>query len=365
MRNIIKCLGIPLLLAGLAQGALAKELYIANWSDYVAEDTIANFERETGIRVHYFEYEDMEGLEKVWLEEGRHFDIVFPDSDNLPAYIAGGHLQPLERDRLPNWKLNDPEFMQRLAQVDPGNRYAIPYMWGTVGIGYNVEAVRAAFGGRLPEDSWDLLFDPDKLSKLASCGVTLLASPEEIFDVGLKYLGKEPNSMSTAHQYLVGNLLAKVRLYVADFDSAEYKENLASGKHCLVHGWSGDILAAQQMAREQGRDFEIRYIMPREGFPMWLDTVALTADAQNTDEAYQFMQYLMRPRVIAEISNAVHFANANVQARELVDESLRANPIVYPDAKDLQNAWNTSPTEKRVLDLRHKLWRRLIDREAL
>lgn len=364
MRTTIYFLG-ALLVTGLAHGAAAQELHFANWSHYIGENTIADFERETGIEVHYFEFDDIEELERVWIEEGRKFDLIVPSSDNLAGYLKAGLLSPLDRSRLPRWSANDPRFMERLQGSDPQNRYAFPYLWGTVGIGYNVQAVREAFGGELPADSWDLLFDPQNLGKLAHCGVTLLRSPEEIFDVGLKYLGKDPNSMSSAHQYLVGNLLAKVRLDIADFDSGEYWENLASGKHCMVHGWNGDILQAQQAARDAGRPFEIRYIMPEEGFPLWIDVVAMPADAPNKDAAYQFMDYLMRAEVIAGITNETQFANANLEARERVDEALLSNPIVYPDPAELGNTWIPEPTAGNVLALRQKLWQRLIEREAL
>ncbi|WP_323845469.1 extracellular solute-binding protein [Microbulbifer magnicolonia] len=355
----------PLMLVFTAQLVVAQELHFANWSHYIGENTIADFEAETGIKVHYFEFDDIEELEQVWINEGRRFDLIVPGSDNLAGYIEAGLLSPLERGRLPRWSANDPQFMERLQGSDPQNQYAFPYLWGTVGIGYNVEAVREAYGGRLPEDSWDLLFDPENLGKLAHCGVTLMRSPEEIFDVGLKYLGKEPNSMSVAHQYMVANLLARVRLHVTDFDSGDYVENLADGKHCMVHGWNGDILQAQQMAREAGKPFDIRYIMPGEGFPLWIDVVSMPANAPNRDAAYKFMDYLMRPEVIAQVSNETQFANANLEARGLVDEKLLANPIVYPDPAELGNTWLAKPTKSHVLALRHKLWNRIIEREAL
>ncbi|AOS95787.1 Putrescine-binding periplasmic protein precursor [Microbulbifer aggregans] len=362
-RNLLLCaLSLVSALAGLVE---ARELHVANWSDYIGENTLARFEQETGIRVHYYEFDDIEELEQVWISEGRQFDIIIPGSESLAGYIKAGLLAPLDRNRLPRWSANDPRFLERLQVSDPENRYAFPFLWGTVGIGYNVAAVREAFGGRLPDDSWDLLFDPERLAKLDHCGVTLLRSPEEIFDVGLKYIGKDPNSMSRAHQLMVANLLAKVRLHVTDFDSGDYVENLASGKHCLVHGWSGDILQAQAEAREMGNDSEIRYITPREGFPIWIDVVALTAAAPNSDEAYAFMNYLMRPEVIAEVSNELQYANANLEARALVEDALLANPIIYPDTENLGNAWLAAPTDGEVVALRQRLWQRIIEREKL
>ena len=347
------------------QQALAQELHVANWSYYIAEDTLAEFEAETGIKVHYTEFDDIEELEQMWITEGQRFDLIVPGSDNIAAYIAAGLLEPLDRSRLRGWSRNDPMFMQRLNHSDPENKYAFPYLWGTVGIGYNVEAVRRAFGGRLPEDSWDLLFDPERLALLDHCGVTLMRSPEEIFDVGQKFLGKDPNSMSIAHQYMVANLLAKVRLHVTDFDSGDYVENLATGKHCMVHGWNGDILEAQQIAREAGEPFEIRYITPQEGFPLWVDVVSMPVSARNKDAAYKFMNYLLRPEVIAKISNETQYANANLEARALVNPDLLRNPIVYPDPADLGNTWIAQPTKSNILALRHRLWQRIIEREAL
>ena len=353
------------LLLALAHVAQAEELYVANWSEYIAEDTIADFEASTGIKVHYFEFDDIEDLEEVWLQQGRRFDVIVPGGDNIPKYIAAGQLQKLDHERIGNWSQNDPKFMQRLQQFDPGNAYAFPYLWGTVGIGYNVQAVEKAFGGVLPEDSWSLLFEPEYLGKLDHCNATLMRSPQEIFDVAQNYLGKDPNSTSVAHQYMVANLLAKVRLHITDFDTGEYVEDLASGKRCIAHGWSGDVLEAQQEAKEAGKPFEIRYIMPKEGFPLWIDVVAMPANAQNVDAAYQFLNYLMEPSVIAAISNETQYANANMAAQDLVDPALLSNPIVYPGPKEIERTWVPSATPDRVLSLRQKLWQRIIEREAL
>lgn len=365
MRPIFKLLVTLSVAIGLNLNAQARELHVANWSEYIAEDTLADFEAATGITVHYFEFDDIEELEEVWLEEGRRFDIIVPGSDNLPKYIAAGELRTLNRERINNWFQNDPEFMQRLARFDPGNQYAIPYLWGTVGIGYNVQAVREAFGGYLPDDSWDLLFDPENLAKLDHCNATLMRSPEEIFDVGLKYLGKDPNSMSIAHQYMVANLLSKVRLHITDFDSGEYVEELASGDRCIAHAWSGDVLVAQQMAKEAGKTFDIRYVMPKEGFPLWIDAVAMPANARNVSAAYEFLNYLMRPSVIASISNETQYANANMAAQQLVDPELLNNPAVYPRPQELARTWIPKATKPRVLSLRHRLWQRIIEREGI
>ncbi|MFD1217467.1 MULTISPECIES: extracellular solute-binding protein [Microbulbifer] len=365
MRPVFNLLVILTVVFGFAFGAQARELHFANWSESIADDTIANFEAATGIEVHYFEFDDIEELEQVWLEEGRSFDVIVPGSNNIPKYITAGQLQKLDRSRITNWSNNDPNFMQRLAVFDPDNAYAFPYLWGTVGIGYNVQAVRKAFGGQLPDDSWDLLFDPENLGKLDHCNATLMRSPEEIFDVALKYLGKEPNSMSMAHQFMVANLLSKVRLHVTDFDSGEYVEDLASGKRCIAHAWSGDVLVAQQMAKEAGKPFDIRYVMPKEGFPLWIDVVSIPSAASNIDEAYEFLNYLMRPDVIAGISNETQYANANMDAQDLVDPALRSNPIVYPSPEVLERTWIPAATEPRILALRHKLWQRIIEREDI
>ncbi|WP_428820212.1 extracellular solute-binding protein [Microbulbifer sp. MCCC 1A16149] len=365
MRPLFKLLVILATAIGFGVQAQARELHFANWSESIAEDTIANFEAASGIKVHYFEFDDIEELEEVWLKEGRQFDVIVPGSDNIPKYIAAGQLQKLDRSRIVNWEQNDPEFMQRLALFDPANEYAFPYLWGTVGIGYNVQAVRKAFGGVLPEDSWDLLFEPENLGKLDHCNATLMRSPEEIFDVALKYLGKDPNSMSMAHQFMVANLLSKVRLHVTDFDSGEYVEDLASGKRCIAHAWSGDVLVAQQMAEEAGKPFDIRYVMPKEGFPLWIDVVSMPTNAPNVDAAYEFLNYLMRPDVIANISNETQYANANMDAQDLVDPALRDNPIVYPSPDLLERTWIPAATKSRILALRHKLWQRIIEREDI
>nr|WP_010131715.1 extracellular solute-binding protein [Microbulbifer agarilyticus] len=365
MRPVSRLLVVLTAVVAFSLSAQARELHVANWSEYIAEDTLADFEAATGIKVHYYEFDDIEELEELWLKGGRSFDVIVPGSDNIPKYIAAGQLQKLDRDRIDNWSQNDPKFMQRLDQFDPGNQYAFPYLWGTVGIGYNVQAVEKAFGGTLPEDSWDLLFAPEYLGKLHHCNATLMRSPEEIFDVALKYLEKDPNSMSIAHQYMVANLLSRVRLHINDFDSGEYVEELASGERCIAHAWSGDVLVAQQMAEEAGKDFEIRYVMPREGFPLWIDVLSIPSNARNVDAAYQFLNYLMQPSVIANISNETQYANANVAAQSLVDPALLSNPAVYPRPQELERTWIPSATKSRVLALRHKLWQRIIEREKI
>ncbi|GMG88034.1 extracellular solute-binding protein [Biformimicrobium ophioploci] len=359
------------LIVGLAVAAAAKaqaqqrELNFANWSEYIAEDTLTNFEQRTGIKVNYVEFDDIEELEEMWLKEGRSFDVIVPGSDNIPYYIQRGAISKLDPERIRGWKRNDPAFMERLRNFDPANEYAFPFLWGTVGIGYNVEKVREAFGGTLPPDSWDLLFDPENLGKLASCGATLMRSPEEIFDVGLKYIGKDPNDFGRGAQRQVGSLLAKVRLHITDFDSGEYVEELISGKRCIAHGWSGDILEAQERAKEAGKSHNIRYIMPEEGFPLWVDVVSMPTNARNVDEAYEFMSYLMEPEVIAEISNEMHYANANLEAEPFVAPELLRNPIVYPDEATLANTWIPLATPRPINDLRQRLWLRLIEREKI
>ncbi len=309
---------------------------VYNWSDYVAEDTIEGFEQSTGIDVNYDVYSENETLEAKLTAGGAGYDVVFPSARPFAQrQIATGLYMPLDKTKLPNLQHLDPDIMEGLADIDPGNRYVVPYMWGTTGLGVNVAQVRAALGPDAPLDSWDLLFDPANAEKLASCGITVLDDDQEAFGAALIWLGRDPNAGSPDEIEAVRQAYAAIRPYIRTFNNAEYKDALANGDACLVMGYSGDIGQARDVAAEAAENTgnpapDIRYVIPKEGAIRWMDVIAIPADARNPDAAHAFINYLMEPEVIAGITDYVAYANANTAADALIDPEIAADEGVYP-----------------------------------
>lgn len=308
----------------------AKVLNVYNWSDYIAEDTIANFEKETGIKVTYDVFDSNEVLEAKLMSGNTGYDIVVPSLTFLSRQIQAGVFQELDKSRFANYGNLDPEFMALLAQNDPGNAHAVPYLWGTTGIGYNVAKVREALGEDAPVDSWALVFEPENLAKLKGCGVAFLDTPSEIIPPVLRYLGEEPNSFDEAVIQKAVDRLAELRPSITYFHSSQYINDLANGDICVTIGWSGDIIQAQARAEEAGKGVEISYVIPKEGAPMWFDMLAIPKGARNVDNAYLFLDYLMRPEVMAGVQNYVAYASANQAALPMVDEAILNDPGIYP-----------------------------------
>lgn len=322
-------------LAALALSACAPakpkpaELHIYNWSDYIGPTTKADFEKETGIKVVYDTFDSNEVLEGKILTGHTGYDLVVPSNHIMPRLIAAGALQPLERAKLPNFKNLSPDLLHRMEPFDPGSKYSVPYMWGTMGVGYNKDAIAKRLPG-VKIDSWSVVFDPKNLAKLADCGVYFLDASEDMFAVVLKYMGKDPNSTNPADYAAATDLLMKLRPYIRKFHSSEYINALANGDACIVIGYSGDILQAKDRAEEAGGKVKIAYMVPKEGSQVWFDVFVIPADAANPEAAHKFLDYILRPDVIAKASNAVQYANANQAATPLVDKAVRDNPDAYP-----------------------------------
>ncbi|MDZ4048210.1 MAG: extracellular solute-binding protein [Pseudoxanthomonas sp.] len=336
-----------LILAGLAAGCArdagtddpaatpapapaSKVLNVYNWSDYIGEDTIANFEKETGIKVTYDVFDSNELLEAKLMSGNTGYDIVVPSLTFLSRQIQAGVFQELDRTRFSNYGNLDPEFMALLARNDPDNGHSIPYLWGTTGIGYNVEKVRAALGEDAPVDSWALVFEPENLAKLKGCGVAFLDTPSEIIPPVLQYLGEDPNSFDEAVIQKGVDRLTALRPHITYFHSSQFINDLANGDICVAVGWSGDIIQAQARAEEADKGTEIAYRIPKEGAPMWFDMLAIPKGARNVDNAYLFLDYLMRPEVMAGVQNYVMYASANQAALPMVDQAVLDDPGIYP-----------------------------------
>lgn len=307
-------------------------LHIYNWSDYMGKDTLKNFTRQTGIKVVYDVFDSNEVLEGKLMAGSTGYDLVVPSSNFLERQSQAGIFAPLDKTKLPNYKNLDPELLKLAAQNDHDNKYAIPYMLVTTGIGYNVDKVKAALGADAPVNSWDLIFKPENIAKLKSCGVAFLDAPSEMYATVLHYLGKDPNSSNAADYNAATDLLLKLRPSVRYFHSSQYINDLANGDVCVAIGWSGDVLQAANRASEAKNGVHIAYSIPKEGAIGYFDNFAITADAKNKEAAYQFLNYLMEPKVIADISNTVFYQNANKAATEYLAPEVRNNPGIYPPA---------------------------------
>ncbi|WON78159.1 spermidine/putrescine ABC transporter substrate-binding protein PotF [Serratia sp. UGAL515B_01] len=322
-----------LMAASVTASAADNTLHIYNWSDYIAPDTLARFQKETGIKVVYDVFDSNEVLEGKLMASSTGYDLVVPSSNFLERQSKAGIFEPLDKSKIPNYKNLDPEMLQLVAHNDKDNKFGIPYMMVTTGIGYNVDKVKAVLGKDAPVDSWDLILKPENLEKLKSCGVSFLDAPSEVYATVLHYLGKDPNS-SNAEDYTgaANELLMKLRPNIRYFHSSQYINDLANGDICVAIGWSGDVMQAATRAKEAKNGVNVAYSIPKEGALAYFDMFAMPADAKNKDAAYQFLNFLLKPDVIADISSHVFYANAVKDATPLVKPEVRDNPNVYPPA---------------------------------
>lgn len=348
---------VLLLLAACAREQEGPELRVYNWSDYIAPDTVARFESETGIRVVYDVFDSNEVLEAKLLSGASGYDIVVPTSDFMGRQIIAGVFQALDVNLLPNYSNLDSDLMALVATFDPGNRYGVPFLWGTTGIGYNVAQVRQALGDDAPVGSLDLLFKPEYARKLADCGIALLDAPTEVFSAVLNYLGLDPNSHVSEHyEVQARQLLDRVRPHIRYFHSSQYINDLANGDICVTFGWSGDILQARDRAAEAGNGVQIAFSTPREGALMWFDMLAIPADSRHVDYAHRFINFLLRPDVIADITNYVKFANANAAATELLPAAIRSDPAIYPPPDMRERLYTDKVTPPKVDRVMTRVW---------
>jgi len=306
-----------------------KVLFVYNWSDYIGETTIADFEAKTGIKVTYDVFDSNEVLETKLLAGRTGYDVVVPSASFLERQIKAGVFLKLDKSKLPNLVNMDQDIMQRVALHDPGNEHAINYLWGTTGIGYNPDKVKAALGTDTI-DSWAAILEPESAKKLAKCGVAMLDAPSEVMDSVLIYLGRDPNSEKAEDLAAAEAQLMKVREYVKYFHSSQYINDLATGEICVALGWSGDVLQAKSRGAEAETPVNVAYAVPKEGAIIWFDMLAIPADAPHPNNAHAFLNFIMEPAVVAGVSDYVEYANGNSASFSLISESVRTNPSVYP-----------------------------------
>ncbi|HRW15235.1 polyamine ABC transporter substrate-binding protein [Amaricoccus sp.] len=354
--------GIALLALALAAGAPAEAggvLRVFNWSNYIADDTIAAFEAATGIEVIYTTYDSMEELEFSLLTGVSGADIVVPSSDFLRRAIKNDVFMPLDRDRIPNWRNLDPGQMAKAAAYDPGNAHAAIYLWGTTGLGYNVDEVRRRLGPDAPVDSWSLIFNPHYAAKLADCGITMLDSPVEVLPAVLKYLGLDPATPDPDALARAEEALDAIKPFVRDFNSARYIDDLASGSVCLSFGWSGDVFMAAERAEAAGNGVQIGYAIPKEGAQQWFDMMAIPAEAPNPEAAHAFIDFVLRPEIMAGITNYVYFPNAVTASQPYVDEAIRENAEIYPPGEVLDALFPAALYDAATQRSLARLWTRM------
>jgi putrescine transport system substrate-binding protein len=342
--------------------AVAEEarVNVYNWSDYIAPDTIPNFEAETGIKVTYDVYDGNEVLEAKLLSGNSGYDVVVPSASPFMArQIAAGVYRTLDKAKLPNWKNLDPKILELVAGADPVNAHGVPYLWSDTGIGFNEEQVRAALGEEAPLDSLALIFDPANAQKLAACGISLLDTPQEVFPATLAYLGLNPKSRDLGDLDKALAALEEIRPYIRKFHSSQYINDLAGGDLCVALGYSGDVVQARNRAREAGNGVGIAFRVPQEGAMMSVDMLGIPGDAPHPGNALRFIDYLLGPAVIADITDAVWYPNPNIPATALVKPEIRNDPAVYPPQDIRRRFYVDLPAPPAYERARTRAWTRL------
>lgn len=342
-------------LIALPLQAEEKVVNLYSWADYVAPQTLQRFEQETGYKVRYDTFDTSEVLETKLLTGGSGYDVVVPSSTVLARALKAGALQPIDAHALPGFANLDKDLLAKLAEADPGNRYAVPYTWGTLGLGINVEAVRKRLGDA-PLDSLDLLFKPEYASRLKDCGIAMPDSPQEVIGVALHYLGKDPYSQVKADLDAAHALLQQLQPSISYVANGRQINDLANGSVCLALTYNGDAAMAAEQARRAGKPFELIYRIPREGTLVWQDNLVIPKDAPHPEAAKAFIAFMLRPDSVAALTNTLFFANANQAATPLVDEAVRNDPDIYPPAQVRERLFADRSMALADLRQRNRLW---------
>ncbi|MCC0040397.1 MAG: polyamine ABC transporter substrate-binding protein [Brucellaceae bacterium] len=345
----------------LSYGASAQErvVNVYNWSDYIDESILEDFTKETGIKVVYDVFDSNEILEAKLLAGGTGYDVVVPTASFMARQIQVGVFQKLDKSKLPNLSNMWDVITERTAKYDPGNEYSINYMWGTTGIGYNVNKVQEILGTDTI-DSWDVVFKPEELAKFADCGVYMLDAPAEMIPAALHYLGLDPNTTDTGELAQAEELLLSIRPHIRKFHSSEYIDALANGDICLAVGWSGDVFQARDRADAADQGVAVGYSIPKEGAQMWFDQMAIPADAPHQAEALEFLNFIMKPDVAAKASNFVYYANGNKASQAMLIEDVIDDPAVYPDEETLAKLFTVVAWDPRTQRTATRLWTRVV-----
>jgi putrescine transport system substrate-binding protein len=356
MKTIVQTAATLALVAGAAS---AQEVRVYNWSDYIDEDLLTKFEEETGIDLVYDVFDSNEVLETKMLAGGSGYDVVVPTGTFLQRQIQAGAFQKLDKSQLPNLDNMWDTIEERTAVYDPGNEYSVNYMWGTTGIGADVNEVTEILGEDAPLNSLDLIFDPENMEQLAECGVMFLDAPTEMIPAALTYAGLDPDRKDEEALAAAEEVLMAVRPYVQKFHSSEYINALANGDICVAFGWSGDILQARDRAAEADNGVEVVYNAPKEGALMWFDQMAIPEDAPNPEAAHTFLNFIMDAQNMAQATNYVYFANGNLASQEFLNDDVINDTAIYPDADALDNLYTVTPFPPREQRNLTRTWTRI------
>jgi putrescine transport system substrate-binding protein len=343
----------------VASAATAQEVRVYNWSDYIDESLLEKFEEETGLDLVYDVFDSNEVLETKLLAGGSGYDVVVPSGTFLQRQITAGAFQKLDMDKLPNRENLWPVIEDRLKKYDPNAEYAVNYMWGTTGIGVNVDKVQEVLGEDAPMGSLALIFEPENMEKLQECGVHFLDAPVELIPAALAYIGEDPDSQDPDVIEKAEPVLSAVAPYVQKFHSSEYINALANGDICVAFGWSGDILQARDRAAEADNGVNIEYNAPTEGALMWFDNMAIPVDAPNPEGAHQFINFILDAQNMATASNYVYYANGNLASQEFLEDDVINDPAIYPDEETLENLYTTSPYGPKVQRMVTRMWTKI------
>lgn len=333
-------------------------LNIYNWSDYIAPEVIDDFEAEYGIHINYDIYDTSEIVDTKLLAGRSGYDVVFHGASFASRLLAIGVFQTLDKNKLSNWSNLDPKFLRALAEYDPDNLFGMPYMWGTTGVAYNADLIDSIMPNA-PVNSYDFIFDPEVISKFADCGVSFLDDPITVVPMGMIYLGHPYNSVDPDHLKEVEELFTAVRPYIKYFSSSKMAIDLPSKEVCVAMSWSGDYAVAMTRAKEVGLDLNLKYGMPKEGGIGWYDMVYIPADAPNPDAAHLFLNFLLRPEVIAAVTNEIAYANANKAANHLIDSEYFTDVAIYPNDEVFQSLEITQILEPKLERRRSRTWTRI------
>ncbi len=365
-RNTTSVLGAAVLVAAVlgavqdttARAAEDKVVNVYNWVDYIGETTIADFEAETGIKVVYDTYDASETVDAKLLAGKSGYDVVLHAGSFIPKLIQAGIFQKVDRSKLSGYDHLDPAILKVLGNFDPDNAYAVPYMWGTVGVTYNSDMIAERMADA-PLNSLDMILKPELAAKWADCGISVLESPADVIPMVLSYLGLDPNSTKKEDYQAVVEAFAPVREHIKTFDSSNYLNALPNKELCVVINWSGDYATAAGRAEEAGVDINLEYHVPATGSPAWFDVWMVPDDAPHPDNAHAFIDFMLRPEVIAAATNYTYYANANKDASQYVNEDILSDPAIYPDAATTERLWTPTILPQKVLRARTRAWSKI------
>ncbi|SDS42787.1 putrescine transport system substrate-binding protein [Pseudomonas asplenii] len=362
MNRLKRFIAPALCAAVLSATAQAEDrtLRVYNWFDYITPKALDDFKAQNSqVKLVYDIFDTNEALEAKLLTGNSGYDVVVPSNVFLAKQIEAGVFQPLDRSKLPNWNHLDPKLMKLLEANDPGNKFAVPYMYGTILIGFNPAKVKATLGDNAPVDSWDLIFKEENISKLKQCGVALLDSPSEILPLALQHLGLDPNSKNPKDYEKAEALMLKIRPYITYFHSSKYMADIANGDICVAVGYSGSFSQAANRAKDAKNGVVVDMRLPKEGAPIWFDMLAIPKGAKDPEDAYTFINYLLQPQVIAPISDFVGYPNPNKDAIELVDPAIRNNINLYPTEAAMKTLYTLQPMDQKAERIRTRVWTRI------